>query len=155
MSLIHMEIINLNSYKILKKEDAINQTWDLIIIGSGIGGSVSALELSQFNLKILVIEKGPNSINSQQPQLWRKPIFDIVNNRSSTPFLGECLGGSSRLYGMAMEELHPDDFKDHGGKWPSSLNDWKPWYRKAEKIFNIHPANQMSMEKSINQKIYG
>ena len=35
-----------------------NQDYDYIIIGSGFGGSVSALRLAEKGYKVLVIEKG-------------------------------------------------------------------------------------------------
>ncbi len=38
--------------------DYLNNTYDYIIIGSGFGGSVSALRLSQKGYKVLIIEKG-------------------------------------------------------------------------------------------------
>ena len=34
-------------------------TWDWLIIGSGFGGSVSALRLAEKGYSVLVLEKGP------------------------------------------------------------------------------------------------
>ncbi len=39
-------------------KNSIKEGYDYVIIGSGIGGSVSALRLSEKGYKVLVIEKG-------------------------------------------------------------------------------------------------
>ena len=38
--------------------DKLKDTYDVIIIGSGFGGSVSALRLAEKGYKVLVLEKG-------------------------------------------------------------------------------------------------
>ena len=38
--------------------DLLNTEYDFVIIGSGFGGSVSALRLSEKGYKVLVVEKG-------------------------------------------------------------------------------------------------
>ena len=48
----------------------LNEIYDYIIIGSGFGGSVSALRLSQKGYKVLVIEKG---------QWWKSQDFPRTN----------------------------------------------------------------------------
>ena len=41
-------------------KNSIKHDYDYVIIGSGFGGSVSALRLSEKGYKVLVIEKGKN-----------------------------------------------------------------------------------------------
>ena len=38
--------------------DQLNKKYDIIIIGSGFGGSVSALRLAEKGYKVLILEKG-------------------------------------------------------------------------------------------------
>jgi len=49
--------------------------WDVIIVGSGFGGSVSALRLAEKGYKVLVIEKGKRYRTEDFP----KPIGICVN----------------------------------------------------------------------------
>ena len=39
-----------------------NKSYDYIVIGSGFGGSVAALRLSEKGYKVLVIEKAPGQL---------------------------------------------------------------------------------------------
>ncbi len=126
--------------------DFIRDTmWDVIIVGSGIGGAVAANSITQKGYKVLVIEAGP--LNGESPSyregLWRSTIKDIETKRNIHPFLGEGVGGSSRLYGMVMERLHEQDFITAGGAWPDSLSEWTPYYNLAEKMFQVQPAPEI------------
>ena len=57
--------------------------WDVIVIGSGFGGSVSALRLAEKGYKVLVIEKGKRYSNADFPKtnwnlrkyLWMPKLF--------------------------------------------------------------------------------
>lgn len=64
-----------------------------------------------------------------------------------TPFIGSGTGGSSALYGMALERFFPEDF-DAAGKvldvpgatpnaWPIAYDDLAPYYAKAEHLFRV------------------
>ncbi len=85
--------------------------YDYIIIGSGFGGSVSALRLSEKGYKVLVIEKGknfsandfPNSNWNLKKWLWLPflrffGIFKITLYRHVTILSGVGVGGGSLVY---------------------------------------------------------
>lgn len=69
-------------------------------------------------------------------------------HRSFIPFIGEGSGGSSALYGMAMERLFPGDFRPRGRhpsadaylpeQWPISPDELAPWYAAAERLYGVH-----------------
>lgn len=125
----------------LHEEEILKTTWDAIVVGSGIGGATAAYQLAQLGKKVLIIEKGPNAQSdpSQLP-LWRESVLDIQARKSFHPFLGECVGGSSRLYGMAMERLEASDFHSAGGRWPLSEIEWDIYFKQAESLFEVKPV---------------
>ena len=50
--------------------------WDVIIVGSGFGGSVSALRLAEKGYKVLVIEKGKRYASKDFPKTnWNLKKF--------------------------------------------------------------------------------
>lgn len=64
------------------------------------------------------------------------------------PFIGHGPGGSSALYGMALERLRPSDFEpgvppadaresSAVASWPVSYAEMAPWYAKAEGLYRV------------------
>lgn len=115
-----------------------NTFWDVIIIGTGMGGSVIGYELAKGGKRVLFVEKGtsresPDAINGQYPEalicnlktssLTKEEIFkksgrssEYIEDRSKKrpkrfiPFIGEGYGGSTALYGMVMQRFAREDF---------------------------------------------
>ena len=119
--------------------------YDYIIVGSGFGGSVSALRLSQKGYKVLVIEKGK----------WRKShefaktnwdfknwlwipflkfygIMKVTITRHITILSGVGVGGGSLVYANTLPIPKSTFYKS--GTW-ANLCDWeqelKPHYQTA------------------------
>jgi len=115
------------------------KNWDVIVIGTGMGGATIGYALAKAGKKVLFCEKGENNFKNSRglrgdyaenffsppksPSLehadllsragrWKEEIVDISTQkkRSHIPFLGEGAGGSSALYGMVMERFFPSDF---------------------------------------------
>jgi choline dehydrogenase-like flavoprotein len=81
-------------------------------------------------------------------------IDDCTTARTDSfyPDLGCGTGGSSALYGMALERLFPADFQprsvfaDADGSslpdtWPISYDELLPWYIEAEKLYRVHGSH--------------
>ena len=126
----------------LKKE------YDYIIIGSGFGGSVSALRLSEKGYKVLVIEKGKHYKDNDFPKtnwnlrkwLWM-PTFGLFGIQKIS-FLkhvsamsGVGVGGGSLVYANTLPKPS-SPFFNHGS-W-AGLADWEkelaPHYNTAWKM---------------------
>jgi len=122
--------------------------YDYIIIGSGFGGSVSALRLSQKGYKVLVIEKGkwyktedfPKSNWNFKKWLWM-PKLRFIGIMKLTIFKhiavlsGTGVGGGSLVYANTLPIPKSTFFNT--GSW-SELGDWenelKPHYQEALKM---------------------
>jgi cholesterol oxidase len=125
-----------------------NFDYDYIIIGSGFGGSVSALRLSEKGYRVLVIEKGkwfqesdfPKSNWNVKKWLWLPllrffGIFRITYFRHISILSGTGVGGGSLMYSNTLQIPKTTYFK--ADTW-SHLADWenelKPHYQTALKI---------------------
>ena len=119
--------------------------YDYIIIGSGFGGSVSALRLSEKGYKVLVIEKGkwykaedfPKTNWNIKKWLWVPLLrcFGIMKLslfRHITIVSGVGVGGGSLVYANTLPVPKSTFF--NSGSW-ATLNNWeeelKPFYDVA------------------------
>lgn len=125
-----------------------NYDFDYVIIGSGFGGSVSALRLSEKGYKVLVIEKGkwyqakdfPKTNWNLKKWLWL-PTFKLFGILKLTLFRhvsilsGVGVGGGSLVYANTLPIPVKKFF--NSGNW-AGLAKWyeelKPFYTLAEKM---------------------
>ena len=122
--------------------------YDVIVIGTGAGGSSLAYQLSQFGLRVLILEQG----NFLIPEI-RKPsdpigryMFSIVNSRGDLSFVG----GETKFYGAALYRLYENDFlavqHENGVSpaWPFSYTELEPYYESAERLYRVHGSHDLS-----------
>jgi cholesterol oxidase len=109
--------------------------FDFIIVGSGFGGSVSALRLVEKGYKVAVMEMGRRWTPANLPKtswemhrwFWRPGIalrgfFNMRFFRHVTILHGCAVGGGSITYACTM--LRPPDKVWDSGSW-AGLDDWK------------------------------
>ncbi len=126
----------------------MNYDFDYIVVGSGFGGSVSALRLTEKGYKVLVLEKGrwfkdedfPKSNWNVKKWLWIPFLrfygfFKITFFRHVGVLSGVGVGGGSLVYANTLPR--PNDEFFSGGSW-ASLANWKeellPFYSVAERM---------------------
>jgi cholesterol oxidase len=133
--------------------------YDYIIIGSGFGGSVSALRLSEKGYKVLVIEKGkwlkakdfPKTNWNLKKWLWLPllrffGLFKLTFFRHVAVLSGVGVGGGSLVYANTLPI--PKDRFFSAESW-AHLADWRkelePFYPIALKMLgaNINPRLQV------------
>ena len=142
--------------------------YDFIIIGSGFGGSVSALRLSEKGYKVLVIEKGKDYKTKDFPKtnwnlrkyLWFPSLF--LYGIQALTFLkhvfvlhGVGVGGGSLVYANTLRVPPEEAFNN--GNWPDS--NWKgklaPFYNIAKKMLGATPAKNLGATAHILRETIG
>ncbi|MBJ7280473.1 MAG: GMC family oxidoreductase [Rhodoluna sp.] len=132
--------------------------YDIIIIGSGFGGSIAALRLTEKGYKVLVIEAGARfqdkdfaktSWNLKRflffPRLGLKGIQRIDLLRNVMVMSGAGVGGGSLVYANTLYRPPTTFFKT--GSW-ASMCDWQkelaPYYDQAERMLGVETNTFMS-----------
>jgi len=143
--------------------------WDVIVIGTGMGGGTVGLSLARQGLKVLFLEKGPDEPAKEHaltegpsdPQgrlqvgRWPGRISMSVDGRPDTSFarMGCSVGGTSRVYGAALERYEPWDFESvpglphPTGGWPLTYADMAPYYAEAETLYRVRGSRDPLGEK--------
>ena len=126
----------------------LQENYDYVIIGSGFGGSVSALRLREKGYKVLVIEKGkwwktgdfPKNNWHLRKWMWLPAfrffgIFKMTFLRHVGILSGVGVGGGSLVYANTLPRPKKQFFES--GSW-ATLTNWQkelePFYRTAEKM---------------------
>ena len=151
--------------------------WDAIVIGTGMGGATLGHALAQAGWRVLFLEKGRSHIGNREalrgnyaeqffpqpeaPQRKHREILaragrcadelvDLTRSRPRRfiPFIGSGAGGSSALYGMAMERFSPPNFTPRGNfpaapatslpeRWPVTYAELRLFYEAAERLYQV------------------
>ncbi len=127
--------------------------YDFVIVGSGFGGSVSALRLTEKGYRVLLLEKGKRFLAQDfaktnwdlrrwlwMPQLGMRGIFKMTFFEHVTIFSGVGVGGGSLVYANTLPVPKEEFFAS--GSW-AGLRDWQkelsPHYRTAKRMLGAAP----------------
>ena len=128
------------------------KSYDVVIIGSGVGGGSVALQLAGSNARVLILERGPTL--PRESQNWDpEAVFCerryhttetwYADGRPFQPGMFYFVGGNTKFYGTAMFRFREKDFEavKHGEgispAWPISYKELESWYGKAENLFGV------------------
>ncbi|MBI5914107.1 MAG: GMC family oxidoreductase [Bacteroidetes bacterium] len=132
------------------------KNYDAIVIGSGFGGSMTARQLVQAGMNVLMLERG--DWVKRSPENWglrgsldlsphhdlSTPLHVAAGGNKKTMGLYSCVGGPSVFYGGVSFRFREADFEKNeeiegtnAAGWPIGYHDLEPWYTQAEQILNI------------------
>ncbi len=141
--------------------------YDFIVIGSGFGGSVSALRLAEKGYSVLVLEQGKRFNPSDFPKsnwnlakyLWVPSLrffgFQKLSFYTTASILsGTGVGGGSLVYANTLY-MPPDEFFNnnswcHFGDWKKIL---EPFYSRASFMLGRTNYNKLNIEDQILKEV--
>lgn len=136
----------------------LEKIYDFVIIGSGFGGSVSAMRLAEKGYSVLVLEQGKRFEDHDYPKrnwnifkyLWMPAlrcfgILELILFKGLFVFGGRGVGGGSLVYAAVLME--PDDSFFTSPTWICG-EDWKtrlqPHYATARRMLGVTPNPKMT-----------
>jgi len=137
------------------------QDYDAIVIGSGFGGSVAALRLSEKGYRVAVLEQGrrfeqddmEKSRQSMRDLFWMpalgwKGLFTQRFFKHVNIVGGVGVGGGSLVYAAVLLEPKPSFF--HDPAWADLGVDWQaellPYYQTAARMLGRTPCPSASIQ---------
>jgi cholesterol oxidase len=128
-----------------------DQVFDFVIVGSGFGGSVSAMRLTEKGYRVLVLERGKRYDDQDFPRtnwniwkfLWLPALrcfgsFQMSLFRGLFVFHASSVGGGSQVYACVLMEPEETYFMSPGWR---ELKDWrtvlKPHYETARRMLGV------------------
>jgi choline dehydrogenase-like flavoprotein len=138
----------------VQPEGPRQRSYDVVIVGSGMGGGTLAYALADSGLSVLLLERGdflPREKQNWDPQA----VFErhrYVNAEQWTDQHGTLftpgtyyyVGGNTKLYGASLVRFRREDFHGrelHGGlspEWPFKYDQIAPYYQRAEQVYLVH-----------------
>ena len=132
----------------------MTESYDVIVIGSGVGGGAVTRRLAEAGAHVLLLERGHPVPREADNWSVEAVFFDKKYgakekwlDRRGVPFNPGAyynVGGSTKFYGAAMFRFRERDFEElehHAGTspaWPIRYDDLAPYYEEAEVFFGVH-----------------
>ena len=136
---------------------ALTQEWDVIVVGSGVGGGTLARALATTPARILILERGgfiPTEAENWSPQAVWKDLRYRTDERwidgdgsEFRPYMHYCVGGNSKFWGAVLFRMRQEDFGEleHvdgvSPSWPIDYATLAPYYARAERCYQVHGAS--------------
>lgn len=132
--------------------DPAAQDWDVLVVGTGMGGGTVGRALAEAGMRVLFVEKGVAGRRTEESHIdvsladpvaralrgsWPEPV-EVVQDGVRREFmapLGQGVGGSSVYYAATLERPEPRDLDDG---WPLPYAAMAPWLARAEAQFFVH-----------------
>ena len=144
-----------------------DERWDFIVVGSGFGGSVAALRLSEKGYRVLVVEMGKRWRPADFPKtnwrlrkfLWMPKLLcygiqQLTLLHDVLVLHGAGVGGGSLVYANTLMMPRLEAFQDP--KW-SGLEDWEhalePHYATARRMLGVAVNPKLGIDDAVLREV--
>jgi choline dehydrogenase-like flavoprotein len=121
---------------------------DIVVVGSGFGGAITAYHLAVGGAKVVVLERGPWVPSDEFDHDFKlgsssTRVFDFVAGDGMSVLGGNCVGGGSVVYFGTMPRAPRFVFERQGNigrrMWPSAVtrDTLDPWYDRVTEALPI------------------
>ncbi len=135
----------------------IEESCDVVVVGSGAGGGAIAAELAEAGVEVVIIEEGgyytskdfSTSPKQAVPMLYRESGSSVILGNPNIVFSeGRCVGGSTVING-GMCWRTPEKVLERW-RWEMGLTDltpeyMEPFFEKVEQRINVAPQSPESL----------
>lgn len=131
--------------------------WDVVVIGTGMGGAAIGHRLIEAGLKVCFLEKGGAAFAEIDPAMsddpehrvragiWPEQIHVNIDGTAGDIMLplGQGVGGSTNLFSAALERFERSDIEatptlpHPTGGWPVRWTDMEQYYAQAERVLRV------------------
>ncbi len=124
--------------------------FDVVVVGSGFGGAVTAFRAAEAGLSVCVLERGraypPGSFarapHQMRDNFWEPArnlhgLFHVWRMDGIDALTASGLGGGSLIYANVLLRKDRSWFEDEGTPWPVSYDDLVPHYERVERMIGV------------------
>jgi len=126
------------------------EKFDVVVVGSGFGGAITAYHLAAGGASVLVLERGPWLTGDDFDHDFKlgssyTRIFDFTVGDGMSVLAGNCVGGGSVVYFATMPRAPGFVFERHGSigrrMWPAAIDRaaLDPWYDRVSEALPVTP----------------
>jgi enediyne biosynthesis protein E9 len=130
------------------------ESTDVLVVGTGFGGSIAAYHLAAGGAKVVMLERGPwlTGDDFDHDYLLGKSytrVFDFTSGDGMSVLGGNCVGGGSVVYFAALPRAPRFVFDRQGSigrrMWPAAIDrdTLDPWY---DRVSQAMPVSQQSWD---------
>lgn len=140
--------------------------FDVVVIGSGFGGAITACRLAEAGYRALILERGRRWDKTNYPRdpadawIWDQNHPESLNGwldlrvfPNMTIAQGAAVGGGSLIYANISVEAKPQVFESG---WPAEIrhSELQPHYQRVAQFMNVRkvPQNQRSNRQLLMQE---
>ena len=131
-----------------------DEHFDAVVVGSGFGGSITALRLAEAGRTVLVLERGrrwnpggfPRDVRDTATLFWRPGrgggrtgLYDVRLMSGLGVVVASGVGGGSLIY--ANIHVRPDPIVFEDPRWPASISrrSLDPYYDRVARVIGLAP----------------